>query len=130
MSFPAAGFFNDVKVTRDAAWFTDSADPAALVRVPISPTGRIGTPRKVVLAGDRVPGGAINANGIEATPDGRHLIVDQTTAAEGGAALYLVPATSSGTAAARRITLRGHLESAEAWSCWAGPCTSSPTTAW
>ncbi|WP_133871778.1 SMP-30/gluconolactonase/LRE family protein [Paractinoplanes brasiliensis] len=111
--FPAAGFLNDVKVTRDAVWFTDSASPAALVRVPVAADGRIGSPRKVTLTGDWVPGSTINANGIEATPDGRHLIVDQTTAPGGGAALYLVPATSHGTAAARRIDLEGTLASAD-----------------
>ncbi|MCM4084337.1 SMP-30/gluconolactonase/LRE family protein [Paractinoplanes hotanensis] len=113
MLFPAAKFINDVKVTRDAAWFTDSADPAALVRVPVSATGRIGEPQRVKLSGEWAPGGAINANGIEATPDGKHLIVAQTTLASGGAALYVVPSASSGTAVARRISLQDHLESAD-----------------
>jgi hypothetical protein len=81
--------------------------------VPISAGGRIGSPQRVVIAGEWAQGGAINANGIEATPDGRHLIVGQTTLASGGAALYVVPATTSGTAVARRITLREHLESAD-----------------
>jgi sugar lactone lactonase YvrE len=112
--FPAAGFINDVTVTRDAAWFTDSADPAALVRVPIAANGTIGSPRKVTLGGEWVPGGGlINANGIRATPDGKHLIVGQTVAAEGGAALYVVPSHATGTAFARRINLQGTLASAD-----------------
>ncbi|MEV6712750.1 hypothetical protein AB0M48_12010 [Lentzea sp. NPDC051208] len=110
---PEAKFVNDVTVTRDAAWFTDSADPAALVRVPIGVNGKIGAPRKIMLGGEWVPGGAINANGITATPDGENLIVGQTAAADGGAALYIVPATTGEVVQARKITLRGQLESAD-----------------
>ncbi|GLY50839.1 superoxide dismutase [Lentzea sp. NBRC 102530] len=110
---PEGSFINDVVVTRDAAWFTDSGDPAALVRVPIGHDGRIGTPRKVVLGGEWVPGSPINANGIVATPDGKNLIVGQTTAAGGGAALYVVSPTSGDVAQARRIRLDGPLESSD-----------------
>ncbi|WP_143022767.1 superoxide dismutase [Lentzea jiangxiensis] len=110
---PEASFINDVEVTRDAAWFTDSADPAALVRVPIGTTGRVGVAEKIVLGGGWVPGGPINANGITATPDGENLLVGQTAAAGGGAALYLVPSTTGDVALARKINLQGDLESAD-----------------
>ena len=61
-------FVNDVIVTRDAAYFTDSARPA-YYRVPLSPGGRPAAPEAVQtipLSGDyqQVPG--FNANGIEA----------------------------------------------------------------
>ncbi|MEE1938262.1 superoxide dismutase [Streptomyces sp. TRM 70361] len=111
---PNANFINDVKLTRDAAWFTDSANPAgALIRVTIERDGEFGAPQKVALGGDWTPGGLINANGIEATPDGKGLIVGQTMAAGGGAALYVLPADSKGTANARQIRLKGDLESAD-----------------
>ncbi|MBP2472383.1 hypothetical protein JOF53_001255 [Crossiella equi] len=111
---PFARLVNDVKATRDAVWFTDSLDPAALIRVPLARDGRIGTPHKVVLGGDWAPGGGgIEANGIAATPDGTRLLVAQTIAPGGGAALYLVPAGTSGTAEAHRIALQAPLPSAD-----------------
>ncbi|MFE0148420.1 SMP-30/gluconolactonase/LRE family protein [Nonomuraea sp. NPDC059007] len=72
-----AGFVNDVILTRDAAWFTDSANPV-LYKLPLR-GGRL--PADVVrvpLTGDLVYGTGINANGIAATPDGRGLIVVQS----------------------------------------------------
>lgn len=60
------GFINDVVVTRDAAYYTDSTGPNLYVlrhgQVRALPTG--------------IPTGeGFNANGIEATPDGRTLLV-------------------------------------------------------
>ncbi len=88
-----AGFVNDVIVTDDAAWFTDSFAPA-LIRVPIGEDGSIGSAEIVPLQGDWVQTvGEFNANGIVATADEQHLIVAQATAPGGpGAALYRVPA--------------------------------------
>jgi sugar lactone lactonase YvrE len=68
------GFVNDVIVTPDAAWFTNSF-AAELYRVALedgTPTGAFET---VPLTGDWIQGDAFNANGIEATPDGGSLIV-------------------------------------------------------
>ncbi|MEV4898896.1 superoxide dismutase, partial [Nonomuraea sp. NPDC055795] len=73
----AAGFVNDVILTRDAAWFTDSANPV-LYKLPLR-GGRL--PADVVrvpLTGDLVYGTGINANGIAATPDDRGLILVQS----------------------------------------------------
>ncbi len=66
-------FINDVVVTRDAAYFTNSLTPV-VYRVPVSPRGEIGAPELIDLhgpAGDYVAG--FNLNGIDATPDGRTL---------------------------------------------------------
>ena len=77
-----ATFVNDVVVTNDAVYFTDSFRPV-LYRVPLSGGGRLPTPpivQELPLSGDFVfiPG-AFNTNGIEATPDGQALIVVNST---------------------------------------------------
>jgi outer membrane protein assembly factor BamB len=74
-------FINDVIVTPQAAWFTDSQNPV-LYRVPINPDGSLGTPAEVTsvpLSGDIqfVPD-QFNANGIAAVPDGSMLIIVQS----------------------------------------------------
>ncbi len=74
----ATSLVNDVVVTRTTAWFTDSFRPV-LYAVPISPRGRLGTPRTVALSGPAsviVPG--FNLNGIDATPNGRTLVVNNS----------------------------------------------------
>ncbi len=69
------GFINDVVVTRDAAYFTDSFAPF-MYRVEL---GAGGTPsgafEPVPLTGLTFIPGTFNANGIVATPDGSTLIV-------------------------------------------------------
>jgi sugar lactone lactonase YvrE len=73
---PAAGtFVNDVTVTRDAAWFTDSFQPR-LYRVTIEPDGSLGPAASLPLSGPAADtSGEFNLNGIAATPDGQALIV-------------------------------------------------------
>lgn len=114
VTLPAAGFLNDVIVTRDAAWFTDSFAPH-LIRVPIASDGTIGEPEFASLGGDWQQAAGFNANGIAATGDERHLIVAQSTAPDGpGAALYRVPASRDATALdATRIPLDGELGGAD-----------------
>jgi hypothetical protein len=109
-----AGFVNDVIVTRDAAWFTDSFSPT-LIRVPIAKDGTIGEPEYVALEGDWEQGPGFNANGIVATRNGRHLIVAQSTAPDvPGAALYRVPADAKASALdAVRIKLDDTLAGAD-----------------
>ena len=99
----AAAFVNDVIVTEDAAWFTDSFVPQ-LIRVPIHGSS-IGEPEYVPITGDYVPGPGFGLNGIEATGD--QLVLAQSTApGGGGAALYAVDADADAPAlAARRIAL-------------------------
>jgi sugar lactone lactonase YvrE len=71
-------FVNDVVVTRDAAWFTDSQN-AALYRVPLGPGGSPSdTFQRVALSGDYEQVAGFNVNGIAATPNGKTLVFVQT----------------------------------------------------
>jgi sugar lactone lactonase YvrE len=73
-------FVNDVVLTPDAAWFTDSFN-AVLYKVPLGPDGRLpgqGGVVTVPLTGDVVFQEGFNVNGISRTPDGSGLLVDQT----------------------------------------------------
>ena len=90
-------FVNDVIVTRQAAYFTDSAN-AQLYVVPLGPGGALpdgGGFQPLPLSGDwnQVPG--FNANGIEATPNGDALIVVNSTV---GAIYRVDPATGMANA--------------------------------
>jgi outer membrane protein assembly factor BamB len=88
---PPATFINDVVVTVDAAYFTDSMQPA-IYRVPIGTGGAIGTPETIALDPVAIGfvDGAFNLNGIDATANGDTLIVVNSTAG----ALYAVDPTS------------------------------------
>jgi sugar lactone lactonase YvrE len=71
-------FINDVIITKDAAYFTNSQQPA-LYRVPLRRNGRLPdspAAEEILLGGDyQFTPGAFNANGIAATPNGRVLII-------------------------------------------------------
>lgn len=67
-------FVNDVIVTKDAAWFTDSFRPV-LYRVDVAPNGMIGAVTTVDLTGEIEVVSGFNLNGIAATPDGSTIIV-------------------------------------------------------
>jgi sugar lactone lactonase YvrE len=90
-----ASLINDVALTKDGAWFTDSFH-AQLYFVPVS---RAGVPaptfRTLGLSGPAatvIGNGAVNLNGIQATPDGTTLIVAHSANAQ----LYTVdPATGA-----------------------------------
>ena len=74
-------FINDVVVTKNAAWFTDSFKPV-LYRVPLGPAGRPGAASAfstVNLTGDYVHGAGFNVNGIDATPNGKTLVIVQSS---------------------------------------------------
>ncbi|MEI5582327.1 SMP-30/gluconolactonase/LRE family protein, partial [Agromyces sp. CCNWLW208] len=78
-----ATFVNDVVVTGDAAWFTDSQQ-ARLYKVPLGPAGALPSQDEVEtlpLSGDFVLQPGFNANGIEVTPDGKGLLVIQSATA-------------------------------------------------
>jgi sugar lactone lactonase YvrE len=69
-------FINDVVVTKDAAYFTNS-NRAEFYRVPLANNGEpLLTSETIPLSGDYVfTPGAFNANGIAATPNGDTLII-------------------------------------------------------
>lgn len=78
---PTPAFINDVVVTRTGAYFTDSTR-ASLFQVPIGRGGRLGSVRAIPLTGafELEPG--FNANGIDATPNGRWLVIVQSNTGE------------------------------------------------
>ena len=98
-------FINDVVVTRDAVYFTNSFQPV-LYRVSLERNGQLAedlTVEEITLSGDyqfNDAPGAFNANGIAATPNGKTLIIVNTW--EG--ALYNVDPASG---IATRIDLGG-----------------------
>ena len=81
---PFASFINDVIVTRQAAYFTDSFNPF-IYRIPLTANGQLADPSDVEaieLVGDFefIPGPFVfNANGIEASANGKVLIVVNST---------------------------------------------------
>ena len=90
-------FVNDVVVTRDAAFFTDSQQPF-IYKVPLGSRGELPDPaavERIPLSGDYVfVPGAFNANGIEASPDGQWLLLVHSARGE----LYRVdPQTGEAT---------------------------------
>ncbi len=90
---PTPAFINDVVVTRTGAYFTDSTR-AALFRVPIGRGGRLGTSVQTIpLTGDFELETGFNANGIDATPNGRWLIIAQSNTGE----LFRVDPTTGAT---------------------------------
>lgn len=94
-------FINDVILTKEAAYFTNSFQPI-LHRVPLAKNGELPptpTSEEIPLGGDyQFTPGAFNANGIAATPNGKALII--VNSSEG--ALYKVDPT---TGVATRIDL-------------------------
>jgi hypothetical protein len=89
---------NDVVVTHDAAWFTDSALPH-IYRVPVAPGGSAQT---VVVSGPAADvSGFPNLNGITATPDGKTLIVSHSALG----ALFTVDPTTGVSRAITGVTL-------------------------
>lgn len=90
------GFVNDVIVTRDAAYFTQSARPE-YYRVPLGPAGRLAAPGDVAtiaLSADWRQVAGFNGNGIEASANGKSLIIVNSTV---GAIYRVEPLTGSAT---------------------------------
>ena len=86
----APTFINDVVVTRDAAYFTDSSKPV-LYKVPLD----LGAAETVPLGGDYVHvANAFNLNGIDATANGKTLVAVQST---NGRLYRIDPATGVAT---------------------------------
>jgi hypothetical protein len=74
-------FVNDVIVTRRAAWFTDSVNQV-LYRIAIAPNGTLGDANTVPLTGDIQYQAGFNVNGIDATPNGKTLVIVQSNTGE------------------------------------------------
>jgi sugar lactone lactonase YvrE len=73
-------FVNDVVLTSDAAWFTDSFGPT-LYKLPLR-HGKLPSQAQVTalaLTGDYVQTEGFNANGLTSTPDHRALLVVQSS---------------------------------------------------
>ena len=85
----APTFINDVVVTHNAAYFTDSMK-AVLYKVPIGLGGELGDAQTITLGGDYVHVAGFNLNGIDATPNGKRLVAVQSV---GGKLYWIDPAT-------------------------------------
>jgi sugar lactone lactonase YvrE len=70
-------FVNDVVATRGAAYFTDSVNQR-MYKVPIEGRHQFGEPETIPLSGDSVYEAGFNANGIDATPNGKTLVLVQS----------------------------------------------------
>jgi sugar lactone lactonase YvrE len=91
---PPATVINDVTVTRRGAWFTDSVQ-AQLYFVPVSRAGIPGPFRTLALSGPAADtSGEFNLNGIQATANGKTLIVAHSTNGQ----LYTVDPRSGASA--------------------------------
>jgi sugar lactone lactonase YvrE len=76
---PETSLINDVTVTKAGAWFTDSFQ-ARLYFVPVSRAGVPGPSRTLALSGPAADtSGEFNLNGIQATANGKTLIVAHST---------------------------------------------------
>jgi sugar lactone lactonase YvrE len=100
---PAAPrFINDVVLTKDALYYTDSQRPW-LYRLPLGPDGELPAAadiETIPLSGDYVHQAGFNLNGIEATTNGKTLIAVQSSTAS----LFKIDPT---TGVADRIELTG-----------------------
>jgi sugar lactone lactonase YvrE len=96
----APTFINDVVVTRTGAYFTDS-QKRVLYRVTIGGRGALAESAQTIpLTGDFELETGFNANGIDATPNGRWLVIVQSNTGE----LFRVHPS---TGATREIALGG-----------------------
>jgi sugar lactone lactonase YvrE len=93
---PPASLVNDVALTSDGAWFTESRQ-ARLYFVPVSPAGvPEATFQTLAVSGPAaaITVGRVHLNGIQATPDGQTLVVAHSVNAQ----LHTVdPATGAST---------------------------------
>jgi len=97
-------FINDVVLTPGAVWVTDSSS-AELFKLPLGRRGGLpAAAERLPLRGDWSQGEGVNANGITTSPDGRFLLVVNSSSGQ----LYRVP---RGTGRAKVVPLRGLPES-------------------
>jgi len=97
----ASTIINDVTVTQDGAWFTDSLQ-AQLYFVPVSGAGALGPFSTLRLSGPAADtSGEFNLNGIAATPNGKTLIVAHSTKGQ----LYTVDPVTGVSAAIAGVSV-------------------------
>lgn len=95
---PGATFSNDVALTRDALYFTDTFAPT-IYRVPVEPDGTFGPTQPITVTGPAAVTGGFGLNGIDSTHRGR-LIVNHTN-------LGILALVDPATGASQEITLSG-----------------------
>jgi sugar lactone lactonase YvrE len=99
---PGTSIINDVTVTKHGAWFTDSLQ-AQLYVVPVSRAGVPGpTFRTLAVSGPAADtSGDFNLNGIQATPNGKTLIVAHSATGQ----LYTVDPSTGASAAIAGVSV-------------------------
>ena len=122
---PGVGLLNDVTVTRDAAYVTDSGFPQLLV-IPLGPDGSLPPPSAATflpVGGDLLQAPGINLNGIVAK-NGVLLVANSTT----GKLFRVDPATGiaagSTSAEPTSATRTGSSCSDDTSSTWSAPSTT------
>jgi len=97
----SGSFINDVTLTKDGAWFTNSA-AAELYFIPVSETGKLHAVETLLLSGPAAnTSGAFNLNGIASAKGGRTLIV----AHSGKGELYTVNPESGASALIEHVSV-------------------------
>jgi outer membrane protein assembly factor BamB len=97
----AKGFINDVTLTRDGAWFTNSA-AAELYFLPVGEHGELGKVKTLKLHGPAAElKQGFNLNGIAASEDGKVLIVAHSM----NGALYTVNPKTGHSAAIKGVSV-------------------------
>jgi hypothetical protein len=102
--YPVAGsgFINDVIITRQGAYFTDSANPR-LYFIPFGEKGELGELETITVGGDFTQTAGFNLNGIEQAKGGKTLILIKSSTGE----LFTADAVTSGTTAATKVPVSG-----------------------
>lgn len=95
---PGAAFANDVAITRDALYFTDTFAPT-IYKVPIASDGTFGSTEPITVTGPAAATGGFGLNGIDSTHRG-WLIVNHT-------ALGILALVDPITGVSRKIELSG-----------------------
>ena len=98
---PGSTLVNDVAVTNEGAWFTDSFQ-ARLYFVPVGEAGALGVGSILALSGPAADtSGDFNLNGIQATANGKTLIVGHSANGQ----LYTVDPSSGASATVAGVSV-------------------------
>ena len=97
-----AGFINDVIITKQGAYFTDSNNPR-LYFIPFGKDGSLGELVRITVGGEFALTPGFNLNGIEKAKGGRTLILIKSNTGE----LFTADAVTTGTTAARKVAVTG-----------------------